>query len=335
MFAQLIRELNRMQGPIQLTTSVEIDDKGYLDRSCPSDECGERFKVAFEEWQSLVTEQSMWCPRCGHAEGSASWSTPEQREQHLSEARNYVRKRIGNAINRQARSFNAQQKPGSFIKMRMSYRPGRPELVMPAKASEVMTQDFRCEHCACRYTSIGAAFFCPACGKDSILANFWTSLETTKLTVRNITALRQTMEELSGKDVAADMSRQLLEEALGKVVACFQKFAEVRFLELKNAIDFEIRPNLFQNLAESDRIWRAAISTGYTDILTNNEYQRLVAYFQQRHVLEHQDGFIDQMYVDRTDDRRFKVGQRLVVTDDGVLDLIALCEKLAQGINSH
>ena len=334
MFDQLIKELGKMRGTINIPTTVEIDDKGYLDRSCPSDECRENFKINFEDWKHLAANSTTTCPRCGHCEDAAGWSTPEQHEQHINEARNHIQERIGNAMKRDARSFNSRQKSGGFISVRMSYRPGRPELVLPAKSSEVMTQEFHCENCACRYASIGAAFFCPACGTESILENLWTSLETTRQIVDKMPELRQTMEHLSGQDVAADMSRQLLEEALCKVVSCFQKYAEVRFSKLDNASDYQLRPNLFQSLAESDRYWRAATSKGYTDILSHTEYRRLITYFQQRHVLEHQDGFIDETYVSRSQDTRFGVGQRLVVAESSVLDLIAIVEKLAQKIDS-
>ena len=332
MFDHLIRELRGMQGTISIPTSVELDEKGYMDRACPSGECGEHFKVHFEDWKRILADQSTWCPRCGHTESSAVWNTEEQRDQHIREGRNYVRGRIGRALERDARRVNAQARAGSFLTIRMSYRPGRPELVVPAEASEVMTQEFLCEQCQCRYASVGSPFFCPGCGLNSILGNFPTALETTRLTVQSIPALRETMASLSGPDAAADMARHLLEEGLGKVVACFQKYAEVAFAELPDAGAFEVRPNLFQNLPESDRLWRSATTVGYTDILTDTEYQKLVTYFQQRHVLEHQDGFVDQRYIDRSLDHRFNVGQRLVVSEDSVLDLIEIIRKLADGI---
>ena len=93
-----------------------------------------------------------------------------------------------------------------------------------------------------------------------------------------------------------------------------------------------MRRNLFQSLAESNTVWRDATSTGYTDILSNEEYQSLKMHFQQRHVLVHQDGIVDQQYFDRANDHRFDVGQRLIVTESSVSELAAVVEKLAAGI---
>ena len=40
MFDHVIRELRGLQGTVQIPVNFEIDDNGYLDRQCPSAECG-------------------------------------------------------------------------------------------------------------------------------------------------------------------------------------------------------------------------------------------------------------------------------------------------------
>ena len=67
-------------------------------------------------------------------------------------------------------------------------------------------------------------------------------------------------------------------------------------------------------------------------MLTDDEYRRLIIYFEQRHVLEHQDGIVDQEYISRANDSRFAAGQRLVVTEGYVLDLVSIIEKLSREI---
>ena len=68
-------------------------------------------------------------------------------------------------------------------------------------------------------------------------------------------------------------------------------------------------------------------------MLADDEYLRLIIYFEQRHVLEHQDGIVDQEYIGRASDSRFADGQRLVVTEDHVLDLVSIIVKLAREIS--
>ena len=122
---------------------------------------------------------------------------------------------------------------------------------------------------------------------------------------------------------------------LVKIVSSFQKYVEEQFRRLENAINFRIRPRLFQSIQESDDIWRKATTVGYRDILSTDEYERLVVYFQQRHILEHEDGFIDQLYIDRSGDQRLVVGQRLVVSEENVLELVEIVEELSQGLPIH
>jgi transposase len=64
------------------------------------------------------------------------------------------------------------------------------------------------------------------------------------------------------------------------------------------------RRNAFQNLDESNRLWLAAIGRSYPDMLTDGEHRDLVRLVQQRHVLAHQDGAVDQAYLDKAGDRR-------------------------------
>ena len=332
MFDHVIRELQGLQGSVQIPVDFEIDDRGYLDRQCPSAECGDHFKILYEDWATIVSDDVVYCPRCRHEEVATEWNTPEQHEHIRRAALNYTRRRIGDALQRGARRVNSRQNRSNFISMRMSYRPGPVFALLPPSAAEVMTQEFQCGDCGCRYTSIGTAFFCPACGRTSILESFANAMETVTNTMATLPTVQRTIEPDLGQDAATDIGCHIRENALVKVVSSFQKYAEECFAQLDNAGNFPERRNLFQNIRRSDATWRAATGIGYADMLTDDEYRRLIIYFEQRHVLEHQDGIVDQEYIGRANDSRFAAGQRLVVTEGYVLDLVSIIEKLAQEI---
>ena len=332
MFDDVLRELHRMERGVKISIDLELDDKGYLDRLCPSGECGAHFKVMFEDWRDIVRDEVVYCPLCRHDAESSEWNTPEQAEYIQKAATAYVQKQLGRAFQSDSRKFNARQSRNSFIQMKMSYRPGSTPIPVPANATEIMTQEFTCEMCNCRYSSIGAAFFCPSCGHNSILDTFANSVQTVKKTVSAIPAIREALLSSTDKNVAEDSIRHICENGLVKLVSSFQHYAEASFHKLPNANQFNVRRNLFQNLRESDSIWRDATLTGYTDILSATEYQALEMYFQQRHLLIHKDGIVDQQYVDRANDYRFDVAQRLIVTDSNVSEIAAIIEKLARGI---
>lgn len=332
MFDDVIRKLKQLEHGVQISIQLEIDDNGYLDRVCPSTECRTHFKVFFEDWRNIVRDEEVFCPLCRHDAKASEWNTPEQEEHINNTAYAYLHQQVGEAFQSDSRKFNRSQRRNSFIKMSMSYKPGWVPIPIPASASEIMTQEFQCDECKCRYSSIGAAFFCPSCGHNSVLDTFSNSVKTVKKTLAAIPVIRTALEESTDKNIAEDSIRHICENGLVKIVSSFQRYAEACFHKLPNAGSFPIRRNLFQNLSDSDTIWRSATGTGYTDILDSIEYQSLLVYFQQRHVLSHLDGIVDQQYIDRSSDCRFDVGQRLIVTESSVTQLAGVIEKLANGL---
>ena len=223
MFDQLIRELLDLQGTVQIPIELEIDDQGYLDRQCPSIECGNQFKILLDDWVAVVSDEVVYCPRCHHEEVAAEWNTPEQIEHISGTALNHVQRRIDDAFVRGAKRFNSGQNRSNFISMSMSYRPSPIRVLMPPNAAEVMTQVFRCEGCGCRHASLGAAFFCPACGRTAILESFANAMETVRNTIVALPTVLAAVEAELGKDSATDIARHIKENALVKVVRVVSK----------------------------------------------------------------------------------------------------------------
>lgn len=331
-FDNVLWKLRQLESGVKAPIKLEVDDNGYLDRVCPSKECRTHFKVMFTDWRDVVCDGEAFCPLCRHDAKSTEWNTPEQARYIKQAARDYVQKQLGQAFESDSLRFNQSQSRNSFIKMSMTYKPRRIPVPVPANATAIMTQDFQCGKCKCRYSSIGAAFFCPSCGQNSVLDTFANSIQTVKKTLDAIPAIRTALTERANEHVAEDSIRHICENGLVKIVSSFQRYTEACFQQLPNSSAFPVRRNLFQNLAGSDAIWRDATGTGYTDLLNATEYQLLSLYFQQRHVFVHLDGIVDQQYIDRSNDRRFDAGQRLVVSESNVAQLAALIEKLANGL---
>ena len=332
MFDEVLRKVRKLERGVNIQIHFEFDENGYFDRVCPSRECRTLFKVKFEDWRDIVRDEKVFCPLCRHDAKATDWNTPAQKRHIEQIAQAYVQKQIGRAMQSDASRFNRSQKQNGFIKLSMSCKPGVVPVPVPAKAADVMTQEFTCEKCQCRYTSIGAAFFCPACGHNSVLNTFANALSTVRKTIGAIPDIRQALVQATDENAAEDSVRHICENGLVKILSSFQRYAETCFLLLANASTFKVRRNLFQNLTESDDLWRQATGTGYTDILNAEDYARLALYFQQRHVLSHLDGIIDQQYVDRSQDKRLDVGQRLIVSESSVLDLSRIAESLASKI---
>lgn len=332
MFDDVMRRLRQLERGVQAPIQLELDDNGYLDRVCPSDECKTHFKVMFDDWRDIVRDEEVFCPLCRHDAESSEWNTPDQSEYIQNAAHAYLQKQLGQAFKSDSRRFNRSQSRNSFIKMSMSYKPGRIPIPVPANATDIMTQEFQCDKCNCRYSSVGAAFFCPSCGHNSVLETFFNSVQTVQKTLEAIPAIRDALTASTDENVAEDSIRHICENGLVKIISSFQRYAEACFHKLPNASTFTVRRNLFQNLTESDNIWRNATGTGYTDILDNTEFGLLLLYFQQRHVLAHLDGIVDQQYIDQSGDTRYDVGQRLIVAESSVAELATVIDKLATGL---
>lgn len=322
MFDDLIRRLKELEQPQLAPIQMQLDGDGYFDRRCPAPECGAAYKVLFEDWKEKVPDEIAWCPICGEDAEPSDYNTPEQVEQIRATAVRHVQGQLGDAM-RRARKPTEHH---GFISMTWSYKPGAPVIVVPAEAAPAMTQRSTCEKCGCRYASVGAAFFCPACGHNSARTTFAGALATVRASVE----LAEKMPTLIGdRDLAADAARQMNENSLVRVWASFQRFAEATYNATPAAATTPARRNAFQNLEASDRLWPGAIGKTYADLLTPEEHRDLVRLVQARHVLSHRDALVDADYVVKSGDPRYKVGQRLVITAADVRRLADISEKLA------
>jgi hypothetical protein len=329
MFDRLLRELKRLEGGVQVPIKVPLDDDGLLDRLCPSAECRAEFKVLFADWNYKVRDEAAYCPICRHEAEATEWNTPRQRRYIRQAGLTYLQRTVQRALTEDSQRFNAAQPRGGFIELSLSYRPSPPAIVIPPNAADCLRQHFTCESCDCRYSSLGAAFFCPACGHNSAKTTFATAVETVRAYVSSLDAIMAAVKAGAGDDVATDTARHILENGLVKLVASFQRYAEATFHSLPTTGTFRVRKNLFQNLAESSSTWRSATGKGYEDFLDPPALDALKVFFQQRHLLAHREGIVDQEYIDKTQDTTYRVGQKLIIKDSAVNRLADLVERLA------
>lgn len=328
MFDDLTKELARLsRQPVKVSVPLTSDPDGYDEKECPSVACLARFKVHMDDWTNLVAAEAVYCPICRFEADSRQWFTPEQVEYAKRIAVEQVKGRINQALASGVRSANRRAPGGGFLTFSFEYKPGRRTYIAPLAAGEILEQRSTCEACGCRYASVGAAFFCPACGHNSAISTFGDTLTTVRASLDLIPKLA----EMVGKDAAADLGRGIAENALVKLVTAFQRLAEASYEQLsepKEAPGF----NVFQRLAEGDRLWRGATGRGYDDVLNANELAELRRFFQQRHLLVHDDGIVDQSYLDRSGDQTYRLGQRLVTKPTAGRRAADLVEKLARGM---
>lgn len=327
MFDELLRELRRMEGSHPVPVSIASDADGYLDRLCHSEDCQFEFKVQADDWRDKVRDEEVFCPFCGHTAEATEWNTEEQSAYLQEVVLTHVRQRIGRAMKRDAEKFNRRQSAKSFISMTMSVDSRPQQILLPPAAAESMRLRITCAACNCRYAVIGAAFFCPACGHNAANLMFTQAITG----IRHVLdALPNVRDAIPDKDTADTTVRLIVENGLQNAVTAFQRYAEALYSSFPGCPP--ARRNAFQNLKEGSKLWSEAAGKPYSAYLDSAEQGALSRYFQQRHLLAHRQGLVDEDYIAKADDITYRAGQRLVVREATVRDCLAIIEKLTEAM---
>jgi RNA polymerase subunit RPABC4/transcription elongation factor Spt4 len=323
MFENTLKQLQRM-ATMSVSVEIETDAKGYLDKQCPAASCEFIFKVNSEDWKNIVRDEAVWCPMCGHEAPAKHWYTIAQVEHAKAEALNVVAGQLNQALRADADQFNRRQPRGGLISMSMTANGGSHRTyTLPAKAAEAMQLEIGCEHCACRFAVIGSAYFCPSCGVNSVTRTYGDSLRKIRAKLDNEDIVRQALVATIGRDDAELTCRSMRETCLSDGVTAFQRYCEGLY-EPYGKPPF----NVFQRIDDGSALWRAAIGVGYDCWLTAAELDELKILYQKRHLLAHCEGIVDQKYVDKSGDKTYKPGQRLVIAEADIANMLGLLEKL-------
>ncbi len=329
MFEDLIKEMKRMNGT-SVSVSIESDEKGYTDKQCPAEDCEFIFKVNNDDWSNIFKDEAVWCPLCRHEAPADQWFTIEQVEHVKAEALAVVKGTINNALTSGAQKFNRKQPKNSFISMSIKVSGGiKRTHTIPAKAAELMQLEIQCENCESRFAVIGSAYFCPACGHNSVTRTFSDSLRKIRAKKESVQIVRNALNESIGKDEAELTCRSLVETCISDGVVAFQKYCEGMY-EPYGKIPF----NAFQRLEQGSSLWESAIQKGYDTWLSNDNLKALNILYQKRHLLAHNEGIIDSKYLQKSDDNSYKEGQRIVVSERDIDLLLSTLEKLSEGIKA-
>lgn len=301
-------------------TPLTPDERGFVDYECP--QCIFGFKIS----TNSPTAKATTCPSCSHKDQNATWATANQINCAFDNARSHARSVFGEALSGQHES--EVHMPSATINV---MREGRWLAVgLPAPATKALRLERNCNVCGCNFSFVGAAFFCPACGNAPIE-------ETFRQTIKWATEASGTvglLTSLLNPDDAANIRRTIVEKYMADLVTCFQLTAQ-HLYEQKAGKQSPL--NAFQRLEghiNGDALWQNLFGKSYTDYLSSSEYTRLRIYFQRRHVLAHANGLVDQIYIDRSGDTTYSLGQRLVVRPEDVEDFAEIVDKLVTAMQN-
>jgi len=333
MFDELKKQIRALEGELEVEVEVPTDEKGYSDRQCPAANCRFLFKVHQEDWRNRFREEAVYCPLCRNEARADKWWTAEQTDYLMRSAEVEARRRLAGALERGVSGFNRAQPRTGFIKMSMSLDPPALPVVFPISAMDALELEITCDECGARFAVLGAAFFCPACGHNSVERTFDDSIRKVTVKLDSIAAIRGAVGAHAGKDAAELTVRSMIESGIQDCVVAFQRLAE----ELYGRVSSSAPPrrNAFQNLDERGALWTSVLGQGYENWLTPDEYRELSVVFQQRHLLAHREGIVDAEYLAKTGDTCYTEGQRIVIRANDVRRMTELVSRLAGELRSR
>ena len=135
---------------------------------------------------------------------------------------------------------------------------------------------------------------------------------------------------IADRDTAESTVRLIVENGLQNAVTAFQRCAEALYSRFPSVS--KARRDAFQNLTDSDALWKEAAGRAYADYLSTDAMSTLRRAFQQRHLLAHTQGIVDQDYINKSGDDRYRPGQRIVVRGDTVQEAVGHIERLVSGM---
>lgn len=312
MFDDLKNRLNRMISEmehLQGKHSIELDsdNDGYSDRECPNEKCKFRFKVFEEDWINNFKDEAVYCPSCrevGHA--SNFWTTD-----HIDKIVESIQEQILNVWS-------------------LDIEPGTPLHSIPAL--DPFKQKIICPECKSRYSVLGSAYFCPCCGYNSVEQTLENSLSKIELKLESIDLIIKPLEDNGMLDEAQILRTTLIETSLSDIVVAFQHYTEKQYSKATN----NTAPrNAFQNLERGSKEWVKSGYNSYVDLIGETKLHNLNIKFQQRHLLQHNEGIVDEKYIRNSGDNTYCIGQRIVLSRNFVLEGLELTRLLiSELINS-
>jgi hypothetical protein len=328
MFKKALKEIEKLK---KIRIPVNTDDEGYYDRECP--ECKFQFKVKAEDWSEKFKDEAVFCPLCGHNDPADQFWTTEQIEFGKEQALKYINNKISKAFADGAKEFNRNQPKSGFLRMKMNFNGTvTNSYILPIPAKKELEQKLTCSKCESHYSILGSAFFCPCCGYNSVIETFDNSMKMIESKIKNIDIIRKAVNEIS-PDEAEITVRSLIETGLSDGVVAFQRFCELTY---KNIVEpnKKVKFNAFQNLEIGAEYWKELLSETYQNWLSDSEFKVLNILFQKRHLLAHCEGIVDNKYISKSGDSSYRSGQRIVIKETDVLEMVRLIKKIVKEIRT-
>jgi len=304
----------------EIPISLPTDDDGLTGRECPQHICEGYFKVKFGTGIKDADYNRCFCPYCGYSGKQDQFFTKEQ----VKYIESIAVRHFQGIIKKEAKKWDRELRSStrkSFIKLSVDYKSSHRPIAYYAE-KEVETR-LVCENCTLEYAIYGKFANCPDCGKANTL----------QILNANLSLIHKLLIQA---EIQTDPSfrEYLIHNALEDIVSSFDSFG-------RNSISIAVRNTTlsdlstsFQNILKAkDRI-EQHFGFDFSQALSEGDWNLILALFQKRHLISHNDGIIDEAYVQITGDNSAVIGRKIVVTIDEVRTALQYISSLATSLTN-
>jgi len=308
-----------MMGDRTTRVSLPTDEQGMVGRRCPSQACGQYFKL---KPGTGLPIKDCGCPYCGTRDNASAFATQDQIEYAKSVAVKEIVEPTLRDFKRSVEGMNRRSR-GSLIEIKFSV--SLPSLHLHSYRESDVETSVTCTNCGLEFAVFGVFAFCPDCGQLNAFDVFGACLEV----------CRRRLPLLDLPETATDQElvQAILVDALGSAIGAFDALGKK--LRQTYPATFSSKPkNLFQNLGVVDQSLKAANGRGLAARLGDDAAKDLVRLFQVRHVYEHNLGVIDDEFVAKVPEYGHLKGRLYPLDRHDVERLVELLGQLASSLKS-
>lgn len=302
--------------------SLPTDEDGLTGRECPQPDCEGYFKIKFGTGIKEPDYHKCFCPYCGYAGKQNEFFTKNQNRYIKSIAMQHVQGMIEKEIKKWDRQLQSSTR-GSFIKLSVDYKKSHRSLAYYAE-KEVETT-LVCNNCTLEYAIYGKFAKCPDCGVSN-------SLQILNANLSMIEKLLLQAESQSDRS----FQEYLIQNALEDVVSSFDSFGKNTLALATQNTELSGINISFQNIVKAREKVEKQFGFDMSQVLSEDEWESVVVLFQKRHIISHNDGIIDDAYIQITGDKSAIPGRKVTVSIDEVKSALrhisALANSLADGL---
>ena len=317
----------------EASVSIPADEEGFFGRRCP--DCERFFKMRVDQWEMLPDRAIVTCPYCGHQpEDVSDFITPQQNQRVESAvealAEQYMHQRLREVFS----GFDTRglRPGGSGIEVRVSHDPPPPVRSLPEYVEKQVRRTITCAKCETVCAVYGATAFCPVCGPRAAADTVLESIERGRRSLALEDALPDDLrEEARGVGVFDKAAA----DAVKEVVALFEVFAREQYVTRVPGHEEILKHRgrgVFQRLDDVETLFTGHVGAPISAHVPEAAWSRLQVVFQQRHVLVHRQGIVDEQYVQRVPYARQRVGQRLVLSRRDAERALDALEAVVRGV---